>query len=424
MLSRIKKWSKDPASSTTLLWFFGGPGTGKTAIGQTLAEILQREGRLAASHFFSRTAPLRNNGNTFVATVAYQISLSFPATRNHIQQAIEADPMIFERSLRTQMQKLVVEPLASIPPSSTDRGQLPKVVVIDGLDECHDPEMQCYIVKVILEVLPMISSYLRFFIASRPEQHLRVCFSRKDVQKLVYSLDLSSDVDSNDDIRLYLEEEFENIRTNHPLKSHIPPSWPPPHAIQSLVAKSCGQFIYAAIVVNYVKATRRRPPDRLDVVLGLAPRPLSDSPFAELDALYYYILSCAEDIPSLLRIFGVLLIPKRWYDVQGLVDNSTPALMEKLLFLKPGDVHILLVDVSSLVTIDESCQTIQIIHASFSDFLLDPSRSREFFVDLSLAHANLARGFIHCVTNWTCRLFCSKDVLYGYQSTLRSVHKF
>jgi len=383
------------------LWFYGGPGTGKTAVGQTLAEILQKEGRLAASHFFCRTAALRNNANSLMATIAYQVALSFPSTRTHILNAIEADPAIFERSLRTQLQKIIIEPLESISPTSSTEGALPKLVIIDGLDECHDQEMQCYIIKVILESLPKVSSYIRFFIASRPEQHIRMSFSREVSSTRIFSLDLASDIHSYDDIRLFLEEEFKGIKAFHPLKSYIPASWPSSHIIETLVVKSSGQFIYASIVVNYIKSTRRRPTDRLDIILGLATCPPSESPFAELDALYNHIVSSAEDVDILLRVLGVLLIPKRWYDVQGLGYNSTTALMEKLLFMKPGDIHITLLDLSSLVTIDESSQIVQITHASFVDFLLDPSRSRDFSVDLSIVHTNLARGFIHCVTSET-----------------------
>ena len=52
----------------------------------------------------------------------------------------------------------------------------PTLVVIDGLDECKDPAVQCDILTTIADAIPALPSSFRFLIASRPEAHLTRVF--------------------------------------------------------------------------------------------------------------------------------------------------------------------------------------------------------------------------------------------------------
>jgi hypothetical protein len=60
-------------------------------------------------------------------------------------------------------------------------------------------------------------------------------------------------------------------------------------------------------------------------------------------------------------------------------------MIEEFLFFQPGDVELYLGDLSSLVNIGPE-QEINILHASLADFLLDLTRSKEFWINPRSRH--------------------------------------
>ncbi|KAF9472228.1 hypothetical protein BDN70DRAFT_868592 [Pholiota conissans] len=137
ILAEIMEWIKDPEERRRfVIWLYGPAGSGKTAICQSIAEICEREGLLAASFFFGRLAAGRDSTSFIIATLAYQLSRSIPEIEDPLITAIEKDPTIFSRTLATQMRILIVEPLMLI--HSTNH---PRLVVIDGVDECGPNDM-------------------------------------------------------------------------------------------------------------------------------------------------------------------------------------------------------------------------------------------------------------------------------------------
>lgn len=53
--------------------------------------------------------------------------------------------------------------------------------------------------------------------------------------------------------------------------------------------------------------------------------------------------------------------------------DKTPAVVGNLMFLDPSDVQYLLLDIASVVEFVDKDTDIEILHASFPDFLLDQS---------------------------------------------------
>jgi hypothetical protein len=133
-------------------------------------------------------------------------------------------------------------------------------------------------------------------------------------------------------------------------------------------------------VIRYVSSIRHKPTDRLDIVLAIRP-PQKDLPFAELDALYTHIFTGVEEIEPALEILSLLLI--------SFPDPHTP-IIEEVLSLQPGDVELYLGNLSSLVNIGHQ-QEIKILHASLTDFLLDLTRSKEFWINPRSRHTMFAR---------------------------------
>ena len=72
----------------------------------------------------------------------------------------------------------------------------------------------------------------------------------------------------DDDIRLFLSSEFDEIKETHPFNTTIPKSWPPESIIELLVDKSAGQFIFSAAVIKFVASFDHLPHERLKDMLA------------------------------------------------------------------------------------------------------------------------------------------------------------
>ena len=269
--------SSSPSSS--VLWVCGDTGVGKTAIARSIAEQCEELGLLLATFFFSRTVKGRDNTKQFVSTIAYQLAQTVPTTLQHIDRAVEKDPSIFDKTLKHQVQTLIVHPLklSNSFPKQTTSALLksftmapPSLLVIDGLDECDDALAHIQVLKILGSLLHDLP--LKIVITSRPERHIRSAFETGSLSKLATKLVLLNNDDSDHDIRLFLSSEFNEIKESHPFRSTIPStsaSWPPESIIQTLVKKSAGQFIFAAVVIKFVASFDHPPNERLMDVLTL-----------------------------------------------------------------------------------------------------------------------------------------------------------
>jgi hypothetical protein len=207
-------------------------------------------------------------------------------------------------------------------------------------------------------------------------------------------LDLAN-YNASHDIQLFLIDKFEELKKTHPLAEHgsFPTSWPGSDTIAKITENASGQFIYASVIMAYIKCSKHSPVERLNIILKLAPKPDRDKPFAILDALYKHIFSSVED--DLVRqIIGFMAIPRTKGD--GLGKYTTPLMIYRLLS------PVCLLDTILLIFEQLRCvlrssgpdDPIKFWHASISDFLLDEARSEEFFVDIRMVHETLARGYL------------------------------
>ena len=352
---------------------------------------------LLASFFFSRNDPSRNTVKPLIATIAYQIMFNLPEVRDAILEAITRDPLIFSKSLAIQVKSLIVGPLQPLAQGGFFNNPASRrLVVIDGLDECSNPKVQQNILEVLANSQRQYGLPLIFLFASRPEQHISLTFNTGLLPSVTTRFALDESYLPDRDIELFLTDKFQEIKSTHRLRTFIPPQWPLPDVLEQLVQKSSGQFIYASTVIRYVASIRHKPVDRLDVILGIRPTQ-KDLPFAELDALYTHILSGVEDIQCVLEILSVIFFCDH-YDYGGRREwNLRPQLIERFLGLQPGDVELYLGDLNSLVYIDHDHRKIQlgiqirVLHASLTDFFVDPTRSKIFWINRQARHTAFAR---------------------------------
>ncbi|KAF9526553.1 hypothetical protein CPB83DRAFT_459613 [Crepidotus variabilis] len=383
------------AVASCILWLYGAAGAGKSSIAQSIAELCSEKGLLIGSFFFFRAAPLRNNPKRLSASLAYQLAQAMPFTLPHIAACITTNPAIFESSLQEQITKLFVQPLCKGYAEYPGLSNQPKLIILDGLDECDKPSVQQHILVALAKVFQGTTLPIVVLVASRPETHISATFESSDELSHIQTahIGLNNDYDSDKDIRIFLNSKFTSMKRSHPFRQYIPDQWPNVKDIDYIVQKASGQFIFPATIVRYVEFGECKPHEQLRIVVDGSKRfasELGDSPFKEIDALYLHIFSGVRNIVLVLAIIFIRL------DLHKLATTSAthPRTIETHLRLLPGDVHTQLSALASLLKFEGADQPIRLFHASLEDFLIDKRRSRGFYIKQPKVRAHLAKMYI------------------------------
>ena len=417
--AEIEKWAKNPSINNTskIFWLTGGVGAGKSAVAQSVAEICKQENILAASFFFGSASNLTNNGASLIPTLVFQLLEVLPGLKPIIEECINSHCDLFSNLWDVQKltQELFIEPLKTLHLTKPDH-TYPPLMVIDGLDECHDSELQCKLLRVIAKAILEVSCPFRLLIASRPEDHLVKTFA--DLQMItVHRYDLSDDSDADCDIHNFLEQQLDEIKRTHPFRAHLPAGWPGEEVLSTLVDTSSQHFLYASSVIEYLQSTKHRPEERLRVILGLSPPATKlDRPFLQLDFLYFSMFQTLErdHLQYLHSVLGLRRVLDdsssandgffQWQSgSEFLFFTSSPEsgyrtplyIIETLLKMRSEDVEFVLSPLRPLVSLD-NCD-VRILHKSLFDYLLDSSRSGDFHLNLSIPHRIVTK---YIIENW------------------------
>ncbi|KAJ7840243.1 hypothetical protein B0H13DRAFT_1488992, partial [Mycena leptocephala] len=141
------------------------------------------------------------------------------------------------------------------------------VIVIDGLDECADRKFQQQILHLWIAAIRIHQLPIRLLIVSRPEPHIREVFETDETFAICRHLDLPANKSAYDDIRTYFCDEFSRIHSEYSLRGiDLGTAWPDPEAVDQLVTKSSGIFIYATTVIRFIDDEYSHPVDRLALV--------------------------------------------------------------------------------------------------------------------------------------------------------------
>ncbi|KAK1220360.1 hypothetical protein PQX77_016851 [Marasmius sp. AFHP31] len=394
----IHEWRTAKKKSLPICWLCGTAGVGKTAIAMSIAKAYEKKG-LVASFFFFRSDPKRNNPSALVPTIAHGLVVNMPFAGTRINQRISDDPKILEATLEDQFRELILKPSGSwwrrlaklILPAAKE----PDLVIIDGLDECSDEQTQRRILSIILSSYRQLSHFpLRFLICSRPEAWIQEAFDSQDLSCITECVVLDDTFVPDKDIEHYYLHEFQAIRTD-PKYSRVqfPTPWPSTEDLVGLVQKASSQFVYAATAVRSIKDSH--PITQLRRILDYAPGngSFESSSFnSTLDELYHMILSLStSNHDRLLSILAaVLILPPH--------APPSPDFIELLLEIPSGEVDLTLRSMHSVLEIRDGNTPIGVYHTSFTDFLYDPLRSKQFYIDRAACHDVFAQPWLRILT--------------------------
>ncbi|KAJ7246869.1 WD40-repeat-containing domain protein [Mycena haematopus] len=372
VLTAITNWLTTPSTETNILWLHGVAGAGKSTILTTVSQYFRDLHRLGGFIFFDRNNPAESSPGRVICTLAYNMSMVNPYIREAICQVIKDDPLIATAPMRTQVQKLLLGPLAV----AQDHILGPIIVVLDALDECGDSNSREGLVSLLAGEFSKLPPVFRFLITSRLESDIAGQF-RGQQHITEMQLDITTQATKHD-ITVYLEERMRNIRQ---FKRSLEADWPGHHIINTLAYHSGGLFIWAVTACKFIKSFD--PKRKLAIILdaGLA---------NNLDALYTVALqnsadwsdeSFAQVAHSVLGAVVLSRVPLTDWTIDKLFGYDRGRSAEVLEYLgcvvqwSPGEIA-------------------RILHTSFSDYLTDHHRSglHPWFVDSKIQSRSLALG--------------------------------
>ncbi|RXW15525.1 hypothetical protein EST38_g10324 [Candolleomyces aberdarensis] len=364
-----------------IYWFHGFAGSGKSAISLEIAKIYAGSGRLLASYFFFRNAGDRSRMDRFAVTLAAQMAAAVPATASFIKAAVKADPGLLTQgvSLTVQLEQLVYEPFLA----ALKRGLIvktlikgPFLIVVDGLDECEDRQGVVTFIDHMLDFFKKHPSVpLRFFIASRVEEHIRTRLENDGV--LLGNLNSHS---ANEDIKMLLQASFQGAANNDRVIQEyvrIHGEWPTKSHMNRLIWHIKGSFVLASTIFKFIvqPATEEDPStpmDRLPLALEMN----------GLDGLYAQTLARSQHLPHFRNIVSTIALLREPLPIVGIAN---------LLGIEPFEVIHVLLNLQAIVHVpgtDEQGE-VTLCHTSLRDFLTTESRSGHFFVPPSF-HLHLS----------------------------------
>jgi hypothetical protein len=272
---------------------------------------------------------------------------------------------------------------------------------LDGLDELDE---QCWQREIISLISTFVADHpevpLTWVIASRPEPHIFVKFKEQSS-----SLKECIPIDSPEacqDVKCYLNASFEKIRKEFPFT--VPKCWPSETAFLKLAGAASGLFVFASVAVRFIEDSKCADPvTRLDLILSvidgskIASR---DQPFAYLDALYTGILA---SIPSTMwsttkRVLSAGLYIKQsnlriHWEHQCL---NTLKGISAISGVNPRMIYVSLNDCYSVLRIplpeNAYSEPVAFYHISFSDYLMDSTRSNEYHISIESAEEDILQS--------------------------------
>ena len=364
----ILDWIYSESSTSSFFWLYGSAGAGKTAILQAIAEFLcsptEPYENFGGSFFFSRGKKGRDEGHFLFSTIAYQLALKVPGLRQHVNHIMVLDPTLHTKSMDAQLRTLIIDTFRHLSPLP----QRPYLVIIDGLDECHDKATQQLILRLLCETITFHKLPLRFLIGSRPESHIRDSFDQESLYKVTRRVILDETFNPGRDIQVFLRDGFAKMCAENPILSHVKLPWPEEGIIDLIVQRSSGQFIYAATVLKFVGADFCSPTKQLTLVLKPDP-----TAFSDLDQLYTQILSVYPKAMNIVQVLGIISVSHR----------KLAEVIEDVFEMEEGELKLVLCGLSSLMKDekDDDYFIPHFAHASFGDYLFDSSRSGSFHVN-------------------------------------------
>ncbi|KIM31285.1 hypothetical protein M408DRAFT_256921, partial [Serendipita vermifera MAFF 305830] len=384
-----------------LLWIYGMPGIGKTAVAHSICHRLHESRQFGGSFFCRRDDRARSETKSVLPTLMYRLATMFGPYRSQVAQALREDPQTTLQSADGEfflhtLQSLKVHPLRTF------------VLVIDALDECGAPATRKQLLGYLLKACRQ-NTWLKAVLISRPEHDIRLFFDGHGV----IGRDLGQDDQSRTDIRQFTKVRMKMVADERHVSQH-PEPWIGERRLGRIVNRSGGLFLFVETLSQYLMKYRNPKPP-LDRLLE-GP---SEEASIELHKLYLAAIESrvnSEDAESRLIARAVIgVAPHR-----ALCDEAIAAFTG----LELGVVNSWVDDLSSLLYRDHTLQGgIRVRHMSILEYFAGPFCPLDFRVDVKQANTELGS---YCLQTMMAELrfnICKLDTSYRANSEIEDLNE-
>ncbi|RXW12216.1 hypothetical protein EST38_g13638, partial [Candolleomyces aberdarensis] len=394
ILSNIVKWANDTSpESQGIYWLFGPAGSGKSSIAYTVARRFELTGdvddtiTLGGNFFCSRQFDETRSGTRIVCTIAYHLALKCKAFAECLHRSGAFDA-IYEGP-RAQLDDLLIRPWGESQSVASKDSTIPPprfLIVIDALDEVEKQGGSEFL-RALLDVINENDlPGLKFFVTSRSDPDL-VDYVDRFQRKQLYRLQDVEKEEVEADIETYLANSLPHFVGREEMKG--------------LLTFAAGLFICAATLVRYLTRHARTEQRKFlqKYISDSTTQQTSSGATHLLDNLYLQILSNAfghfegDPFSDRLRILHTFLCtPERTsaFTVARLLisedfdDTDTS--------FSSADIADNVLSCLYAVLYTDDHQNVLLYHKSFSDFLFDQDRSKEYWCDQATHHRVLAES--------------------------------
>ncbi|KAL4073021.1 WD40-repeat-containing domain protein [Scleroderma yunnanense] len=411
ILNEIVDWVESCGPEVPrIFWLHGNAGKGKSAIAHTISVQYENMGRLGSCFCFSRARHAERRHEKLFTTISRDLADRDVGLRQALAETLTSNQRLKGTcDVTQQWEKLILGPL------SKWMGPLlgNVLVVIDALDESGEERSREHILRVLASSHVMdLPTNFRILLISRPlpDIHDALCNVKHVMSRSLDDIPASS---TEDDIHLYISDRLGNVGKGF----H-------PQDIAQLAQKSDGLFEWARLACEFISKRKpgTTPSGRFREIMSYAP---GRGGRTLLDEMYTAILrDTIGNTPETLVHFRSIM-----RQILGVQEPLTIDSLNTLCYsgthtgVNRMGVETILDFMASLLSgITDRSTPVRPLHTSFHDYLIDPGRSGEFYVDTLGIHAELSFACL-CVMHDLSFNICGLESSYVLNADIKDLDK-
>lgn len=365
LLTKVDGWVRGSSDEKTM-WIYGRAGSGKSALFNSIAEILKNEGIPFTCFPCRRDDPELSNIHRVLPTIAYSFTEHYGDYRSAISDVLNksaGDPL-GTSDVKRQSELLFGKTYDLIHPNGASRSPV-HVVLVDAPDECRnhrDGNNTSHERRALLVALRELAGevpWIRILITSRPEPDIDGVF--KDTSGTVCHLDIDDDEwRTPAAIRLFILDASEELGLT---LSH--------DQIERLRERSSGLFIWCTTAFLYIKERMEDSKHAIEAVLKDQPLDPGDNPYSLLFLLYQHVMDTAapetyerQVMESILALVFVTPL-----SITGIIDIIYPNEEDERLKERREKIENIIRSLSAILYVEEGSNIVHTRHITVLDFL-------------------------------------------------------
>ena len=378
ILDEITAWINNTEDSTPrVLWLHGEAGTGKSSIAHTIADRFKKLRRLGSCYCFDRNQLAEQRDKKIFSTIARDLADRDKQMRRELADAIHQDTSLKHTTdILQQWTELIMKPAQAF--SETMAG--PIVIVIDALDESGTAASRQYLLRILAgkldddaSLITKLPPHIRFLLTSRPLPDIANALNGVEHVQCKSMFSIPSAWAQRDILR-YISRELSGLEGIGV------------EDVSALASASDRLFEWARLACAYFKGDNDAGftvEERFEAVITHDPE--HHAPL--LDEMYKLTLQTVFPLGQDKRSIRLDRFRSVMEQILGSAEPLPLASLTSMRHyfideaLQKIEVNTIIKPMGALLSgTTDSSVVIRPLHASFSEFLTDKTRSGEFFI--------------------------------------------